>query len=160
MTATANEGRQMIRSFVDHEHEELLTGINHLHEVAWDLPSLAPQQASTRLWSVMRWVEETLRPHMAWEETWLFPTIDDRAQTRWATHLVRFDHRQIAKQAERLRANRTQLEQGPSGDAVTQVRCDLFGLEALLRANLEREETFLLPLLAREPEEWISEWRE
>jgi len=34
------------------------------------------------------------------------------------------------------------------------VRCDLFGLEALLRANLEREETFLLPLLEREAEEW------
>lgn len=160
MTATATEGRQMIRSFVDHEHEELLAGIDHLHEVAWDLPSLAPQQVSTRLWNVLHWVEETLQPHMAWEETWLFPSIDDRAQTRWATHLIRFDHRQIAKQAERLRTHRAQLQHGPSREAITEVRCDLFGLEALLRANLEREETFLLPLLASEPDEWASEWRD
>ena len=160
MTAIATEGRMMIRSFVDHEHQELISGIDHLHEVAWELPSLSAPQASTRLSRVLRWVEETLQPHMAWEETWLFATIDDRAQTRWATHLVRFDHRQIAKQAERLRGHGMQLEHGPSGAAITEVRCDLFSLEALLRANLEREEVFLLPLLERERDDLTPEWRD
>jgi iron-sulfur cluster repair protein YtfE (RIC family) len=160
MTATATEGRQMLRSFVQHEHVELISGIDRLHEVAWDLPNLSAPQMSTRLWSVLRWIEETLQPHMAWEERWLSPTIDDRARTRWATQLVRFDHRQIAKQAERLRMHRSELEHGRSGDAITEVRCDLFSLEALLRADLEREETFLLPLLEREAEEWTPEWRD
>lgn len=160
MTTLATESRQMIRSFVDHEHEELAAGIDRLHEVAWDLPSLSAPQMSTRLSSVLRWVEETLQPHMAWEERWLFPTIDDRAQTRWATRLVRFDHGQITKQAERLRTHRSQLEHGPAGDAIAEVRCDLFGLETLLRADLEREEIFLLPLLEREQEEWAPEWRD
>lgn len=160
MTAIEAEGRQMIRSFVDHEHEELLTGIDHLHELAWNLPNLSIGQLSTRLWNVMHWVDETLQPHMAWEEMTLFATIDDRAQTRWATRLVRFDHRQIAKQAERLRIHRSELDHGPSGDAITEVRCDLFALEALLRADLEREETFLLPLIERESEAWLPEWRD
>jgi hypothetical protein len=71
MTAIATDGRHMLRSFVDHEHEELISGIDRLHEVAWDLPSL----------------------------------------------------------------------------------------EALLRADLEREELFLLPLLDREQEAWAPEWR-
>jgi len=160
MTAIATEDREMIRSFVDHEHEELAAGIDRLHEVAWELPSLSAPQRTTRLRTVLHWIEETLQPHMAWEETWLFPRIDDRAQTRWATHLVRFDHRQIRHQAERLWAHRSELELGPSGDAVTEVRCDLFSLEALLRANLEREEAFLIPLLEQERTPWEPEWRD
>jgi iron-sulfur cluster repair protein YtfE (RIC family) len=160
MTALATEGRHMIRSFVDHEHEELAAGINRIHEVACELPGLAAGERSTSVSSVLRWVHETLQPHMAWEERWLFPTIDDRAQTRWATRLVRFDHRQITNQAERLRTHGSHLEGGPSGEAIAEVRCDLLGLEALLRANLEREEAFLLPLLEHDPESWAPEWRD
>jgi len=160
MTAIATEGREMLRSFMDHEHDELISGIDRLHDVAWDLPSLPAPQVSVRLLSVLRWLEETLQPHMAWEETWLFPTIDDGGRSRWAAQLVHFDHRQIAKQAERLRMHRSLLEHGRSGEAIAEVRCDLFGLEALLRADLEREETFLLPLLEREHEEWAPEWRD
>jgi iron-sulfur cluster repair protein YtfE (RIC family) len=160
MQTTATGGRQMIRSFVDHEHEELIGGIDRIHAVACELPTLSTPQMSARVEGVLRWVDQTLRPHMAWEETWLFPTIDDRVQTRWATRLVRFDHRQITQQAERLRAHRPRLEHGPSTEAIVEVRCDLFGLEALLRADLEREEAFLLPLLEREAEAWTPEWRD
>ncbi len=160
MTAVATESRQMIRSFVDHEHVELAAGIDHLHEVAWDLSSLPAPQASTRLWSVLRWVDETLLPHMAWEERWLLPTVEDRAPTGWTTRLVHFDHQQITKRAERLRMHHSQLEHDRSGDAITEVRCDLFSLEALLRADLEREEIFMLPLLEGQHEEWAPEWRD
>ena len=160
MTALATGGRQMLRSFVDHEHEELVDGIDRIHEVACELPTLSAPLKSVRIERILRWVDETLQPHMAWEETWLFPTIDDRAQTRWATRLVRFDHRQIAQQAERLRTHRAQLEHGSPSGAISDVRCDLFGLEALLRANLEREEAFLLPLLEQEAGTWTPEWRD
>ena len=47
----------------------------------------------------------------------------------------------------------------PSQDTVTLV-ADLSGLEALLRANVEREERFLLPLLESEAERWAPEWRD
>jgi iron-sulfur cluster repair protein YtfE (RIC family) len=153
-------GRQVIRAFVDHEHEELAGGIDRMHEVACELPTLSAPTITARVERVLRWVEETLKPHMAWEETWLFATIDERAQTRWATRLVRFDHRQITQQAERLRAHRSRLEHGPTGEMITEVRCDLFGLEALLRATIEREEALLLPLLEREGEAWTPEWRD
>jgi iron-sulfur cluster repair protein YtfE (RIC family) len=160
MTASATGGRQMIRSFVDHEHEELVGGIDRMHEVACRLPVLPAPQVTARIDGVLRWVDQTLKPHMAWEETWLFPTIDVRAQTRWATRLVRFDHRQITQQAEHLMSHRLRLQHGPSAEALDEVRSDLFGLEALLRANLEREEAFLLPLLEREADAWTPEWRD
>ena len=37
---------------------------------------------------------------------------------------------------------------------------DLSGLETLLRATVEREERFLLPLLESEAERWEPEWRD
>lgn len=160
MSTLAPGGGQMIRSFVDHEHEELTRGIDRMHEVACELPMLSAASKSARGERVLQWVEETLRPHMTWEETWLFPTIDDRPQTRWATRLARFDHRQIAHQAEQLRTHCSQLEHGPSADANEEIRGDLFGLEALLRATLEREEAFLLPLLEREAEAWTPDSRD
>ena len=160
MSAIGTGGRAMIRAFVDHEHHELAGGIDRIHDVACELPALSTPAMATRIDRVLRWVDETLQPHMAWEESSLYSTIDDRAQTRWATRLVRFDHRQIRQQADRLRAHRTGLQHGPSADTIVDLRCDLFALEALLRANLEREETFLLPLLEREAEEWTSEWRD
>lgn len=159
MTALETGSREMIRSFVDHEHHELAGGIDHIHEVACELPALSVPSMSSRIERVLHWVDTTLRPHMAWEESSLFAAIDDRAQTRWATRLIRFDHEQIRRQAERLRAHRSGLQHGPSSDTIVDVRCDLFALEALLRASLEREETFLLPLLEREGVAWASDWQ-
>jgi len=146
MTTTMTNGRQVIRAFVEHEHQELEAGIERIHRSAEDLPRLAVDQKSAAVTRVLRWVDEVLKPHMTWEETWLFPQIDDRERTPWATRLVRFDHRQIAQQAERLHAHTLGGERGTPGEARTLV-ADLSSLEALLRANLEREEQFLLPLL-------------
>jgi hypothetical protein len=37
-----------------------------------------------------------------------------------------------------------------AGDWQAETRCHLFGLEALLRAHIEREERYLIPLLEEE----------
>ena len=159
MTMTI-EGRAVIRSFVEHEHKELAAGIDRIHEVARDLPLLPVGQQSTQVGGVLHWVDQTLKPHMAWEESWLFPQIDGRARTPWATRLARFDHRQITDQAERLASHRHHLDHGPSTETLVEIRCDLWGLEALLRASLEREESVLLPVLEWEGDGWTPEWRD
>ena len=159
MTMTGTDGRQMVRTFVEHEHEELSAGIGRIHDLETDLPTLSVDQKSLRVARVIRWVDETLKPHMEWEESWLFPQIDDRVQTPWATRLVRFDHRQILDQAERLNADAVQHGHGRASEASTLI-ADLAGLEALMRANIELEERFLLPLLEREAERWTPEWRD
>ena len=159
MTSLASDSRTVIRSFVEHEHREVIAGIDHIHDVACDLPTLSPNQMSVHVGGVLRWVDQTLKPHIVWEEQWLFPTIDERADTPWATRLIRFDHRQILERAERISSDRSGLDHGPTSAAMTEIRSDLFALEALLRANVEREERFLLPLLELEAHPWTSEWR-
>jgi hemerythrin-like domain-containing protein len=37
---------------------------------------------------------------------------------------------------------------------------DLAGFEALIRAHIEREERFVMPLLEPEGDRWTSEWRD
>ena len=95
---------------------------------------------------------------MAWEESWLFPLIDARDSTSWTTRFVRFDHQQIAPKPS-VCARSPPVEPFRSRDTVTLI-ADLSGLETLLRANVEREERLLLPLLEAEAERWEPEWRD
>ncbi len=55
---------------------------------------LTPEQ-SVRVLGVLDWLERELEPHIAWEESWLYPEIDARTGTPWATRAARFDHGQI-----------------------------------------------------------------
>ena len=54
MTALATGGRQMLRSFVDHEHEELVDGIDRMHEVACELPTLSAPLKSVQIERILR----------------------------------------------------------------------------------------------------------
>ena len=71
---------------------------------------------------------------------------------------ARFDHQQITAQAERLHAH-SAAGSLPARDAAALI-ADLSGLEVLLRATVEREERFLLPLLESDSEGWEPEWRD
>lgn len=145
--STTMDGSTVVTSFIHHEHEELVAGIGGLRDLASELGRLPHDSQRARVDRLLRWADTVLRPHMAWEEAWLFPQLDQRAGLGWATQLVRFDHRQIDRQVSRLASHRRRLELGASKDTVGEISADLFGLEALLRANVEREEAFLLPML-------------
>jgi hemerythrin-like domain-containing protein len=159
MAGASTEGLQAVRTFVDHEHEELRAAIDWVHEVTEGLTHLPVDQRSASIRRVLHWVDADLRTHMAWEEAWLFPETDDRARPLWATRLVRFDHRQIAAQAERLREHCEYGSRLRSSDVSTLV-ADLAGFEALMRAHMDREERFLMPLLEPEGDRWTPEWRD
>lgn len=159
MAGAGTEGRQAIRVFAEHEHADLSAGIGRIHELGEELATLPVDQRAAGVRKVLHWVDEELKPHMAWEEHWLFPLIDARARTPWVTRYSRFDHRQIAAQAERLHAHSTAGSHFPTRDAVTLI-ADLSALETLLRATVEREERFLLPLIESEAERWEPEWRD
>ncbi len=158
MTAIT-EGRRAVRTFVDHEHQELRTAVGWIHELAEGMSRLPADQRSESIRRVLHWVDVDLKPHMAWEESWVLPNIDDHAMPHWAAGLVRFDHRQIAAQAERLRAHCASEDPIPSSDVSTLV-ADLAGFEALMRAHIEREERFVVPLLEPEGDRWTPEWRD
>ncbi len=145
---TRNAESEVLSAFVRHEHHDLAAGIERLHETGCELATIPADRVGPRITSILTWFERTVKPHMTWEETWLLPDVDRRAGTPWLAHLVRFDHRQIARRAERLVADRAHIEHGPGPEAIVETRCDLFSIEALLRAHIEREEQFLMPLLA------------
>jgi hemerythrin-like domain-containing protein len=136
--------------FAEHEHREIARGIDRIHEVARFVGSVAAPDVSIALLDVLDWIEMVLDPHAAWEDAWLYPQIDQRAGTPWATKLMTFEHHQIRAMARHLEADRERLHREPSRDQEVELRGHLFAIEALLRAHIEREERFLIPLLEDE----------
>jgi len=147
MATTKVHGTQAVWAFEEHEHLDLVRGINRIHDVACQVGRLPTPELSGHLRDILRWLDGTLDPHISWEEAWLYPEIEIRIGTPWATTAARFDHQQIREMAGRLRVDEPLLA---SHDAVdpAEIRCHLFSLEALVRAHIEREERFLIPLLA------------
>jgi hemerythrin-like domain-containing protein len=144
---TETRGTEAIWAFEEHEHRDLVRGINHIHEVACEIGSRTSTELSAHVLGVLDWLDRVLEPHIAWEEGWLCPEIDARTRTPWATRAARFDHQQLRSATGRLRTDQTLLRNRAAGDRQADTRCHLFGLEALLRAHIEREERFLIPLL-------------
>jgi hemerythrin-like domain-containing protein len=138
---------QAVWAFAEHEHLDLVRGINRVHDVACEIGRRPIPELSDHVLDVVRWLDGTLEPHIAWEEAWLYPEIDRRIGTQWATRAARFDHQQLREMATRLRADQRALSSHEGGERQVEARCHLFGLEALLRAHIEREERFLIPLL-------------
>jgi hemerythrin-like domain-containing protein len=134
-------------AFAEHEHRDLTPGIDRIHAVARAVGSIAPSDWSSAVLDVIDWVETVLRPHAAWEDAWLYPEIAGRAGSPWATKLMTFEHRQILELARKLEADRDLLGREPGRDERLEMQGYLFALEALLRAHIEREERFLIPLL-------------
>ena len=144
--ATAGDA-QGVWAFTEHEHRDLARGINQVHDVACEIGRTSTIDLSVDLLRVLRWLDGTLAPHVAWEEAWLYPEIDRRLGTPWATRAATFDHQQVRVMAARLRADQHLLGSHKAGDDLSEIRCHLFSLEALLRAHIDREERFLIPLL-------------
>ena len=135
--------------FASHEHVEMRRGIERIVEVA--RLHLSNEELSAGVLEVLYWVNHVLEPHAQWEDRWLYPEIDERAGTPWATKLMSFEHKQIRDAAAALAAARLALRERGTTDAAVEVRGRLFALDAILRAHMAREERFLLPLLDIDP---------
>lgn len=145
------------RSFLDHEHRDLRPGLDRIHDVARAVGTLAAPDLSIVLLDVLDWVEGVVVPHAAWEDAWLYPEPDQRAGTPWATKLMRYEHHQINVAASRLEADRERLRHEPDHDQACELIGHLTALETLLRAHIEREERFLVPLLDEPGERMAGE---
>ena len=105
MAGANAEGRAAMRDVAEHEHGDLAVGICRIHELGEELAAMSVDQRAAGIHKVLHWVEADLKPHMAWEERWLFPLIDGRTRTRWATRYAQFGRRRITGQAKRLVAH-------------------------------------------------------
>jgi iron-sulfur cluster repair protein YtfE (RIC family) len=145
MTSGADEDRA-VWAFAEHEHVDLARGIDRIHDVACAV-GLPTPELSGRVLDILRWLDDTLGPHIAWEDGWLFPEIDARSGYQATTIAARFEHRQIRELIAQLRADHARLDHRDLRETDAASRSDLFRLEALIRAHLKREERFLFPLL-------------
>jgi hypothetical protein len=137
-------------AFAEHEHSDLARGIDHVHDIACQASRLPRPELSSHVLDVLRWFDGTLEPHLAWEEAWLYPEIDRRTGSPWLTRAAGFDHRQIRTVADKLRADELVLGGHAGTDGHADSVCHLFTLTALLRAHIEREERFLIPILVED----------
>lgn len=147
MTVELRQGREVERRFLEAEHRDLVPGIARIEETAGLAGSLAAQDLSAALRSLLDWLERPFRSHCDWEDSWLYPTLDGIAGTAWATRSMRFDHRQIQELVGRLEIDWELLRREPTHRHLVDLRARLYGLHALVRAHIEREERFLVPLL-------------
>lgn len=137
-----------VSAFAGHEHRELRRGIEQIHEIGCGADDHLPHAVASRVLWILGWLDETLDPHLAWEEAWLYAEVEARTGTPWVTHAARFDHRRIREAAGRLRDDWPYLIGARPGEHLAEVRCHLFALVALLRSHLDREDQLILPLLA------------
>lgn len=135
------------RRFVEQEHREIARGIGRIQEVAELAGSLAARDLSASLRSLVRWLETSLAPHAAWEDQWLYPRLVDRVGSEWPATMLRFEHAQIRRAIVAVEMDLDGLRHEPEHRQLIQLRADLYCLDALIRAHLEREDQFLLPAL-------------
>ena len=145
---------QASRAFTEHQHRELKRGIDHIHDLACQIEGWVTPDLAICVRDLLRWLDRELEPHVAWEESWLYPEIDAQTGSPWATRAARFDHHQIREAAARVRVDEDILLGGGTHELLSDLRCHLLGLEALLRAHIEREERYLIPLL--DEGTWVS----
>ncbi|HTS14892.1 MAG TPA: hemerythrin domain-containing protein [Candidatus Sulfotelmatobacter sp.] len=139
-------------AFTEHEHRELAHGLDRIHDVACGIGGWVEPDLSGRVLEILTWLERDLEPHVAWEESWLYPQLEARTGSPWVTRFARFDHHQIRDMAARVGADQERLHAEGKPTQLPELKCHLFSLEALLRAHLEREERYLIPLLEEEPD--------
>jgi iron-sulfur cluster repair protein YtfE (RIC family) len=134
-------------AFAQHEHVDLRPGLDRLHDVALRAAHLPIPELSQAVHESLGWATRVLAPHAAWEDAWLYPGIDQREATGWATRTMRFEHHQIRRLVDALRVQRAALLDHEGVHDPAAVTAALVALETLIRAHIEREERFLIPLL-------------
>jgi hemerythrin-like domain-containing protein len=134
-------------AFARHEHADLRPGLDHIHDLALRAAHLPTTELSSAVHGVLGWTSRVLAPHAAWEDAWLYPSIDRHAPSGWATRTMRFEHHQIRRLVDELRVQRLDLLAHDGVHDHSAVGAALIAVETLVRAHIEREERFLIPLL-------------
>ena len=93
------------------------------------------------------WLRRDLLPHAAWEEAWLYPSLDREAGSPWTTRALRIEHQQIRELAVQLDREFDELNQHWNHRIVVELVAAMARLEALINAHLAQEDRFVLPLL-------------
>ena len=144
MTApiTAGESR-----FEAQEHRDLTLGLTRIEDLIEHAADLGSDALWARLHDTLRWLDREVRPHMAWEDRWLYPHLDEIAGTPWATRSAHMEHRQIERMIATLEADSERWLGHATPATRTEILQHLGAVRVVMATHVEREERLLLPLL-------------
>lgn len=134
-TTGASPATQPLRD----EHRALLPEIGSLRAAADAVGTPAGDEAFER---ACRLLERHLLPHLEAEEAALYPTID-RLSGPHATATMWHDHDEIRRRVAELRG----LHPAVGISAKNDLRAALYGLDAIVRLHVAKEEALHYPLL-------------
>ena len=123
------------------EHRALLPELASVRAAA---DAVGTAAASEQLERAHRLLVRHLIPHMIAEEAVLYPAIDRLAGSS-ATTTLRRDHDEIRRRIAQLDNKLS----GADTDHDSEVRAALYGLDAIVRLHLAKEEELYFPLLDR-----------
>ena len=135
------------RRFAVHEHRDLAFGLAEMDDAIERATELSVTDLWARLYRILTWIEHDLRPHIAWEDAWLYARIDERTGTPWATRSARAEHRQIEALATALDADVERLLEHRTPRFAADAIAHLSAIRAVVGGHVEREERLLLPVL-------------
>ena len=133
--------------FAAQEHRQLAAGLAQIGEIIERSSDLTSPELWAGLHRALGWLERELKPHLTWEDTWLYPQLDKLAGTPWATKLLHFEHRQIEALVAALESDSERWLHRSTPRTNAELVAHLSAIRALIAAHIEREERFLLPLL-------------
>ena len=125
------------------EHQELLEHLEHMAVTARELPGLSEAERAERVDRVIGFLRHTLLPHAKAEEETLYPEWALLVGFAGAALPMVHDHEAIVEGVERL-------ERTEAGDAAALQEL-LYGLYALIRIHLRKEEDLILPVFDASP---------
>ena len=140
------------------EHSELVARIELLRTVADSIGSAPAESIREGVGQAYTFLLHQLIPHAQAEEQVWYPTVGRLLRTVEATDTMSRDHLEVIRLTEELEALRLHLFYAPLSESDEQaLRRVLYGLYAIIKLHLAKEEEIYLPLLeARLPVEEVD----
>ena len=141
---------------VREEHRELVARIEVVRTVADSIGSVAIEPLRESIGHVYSFLIHQLIPHAQAEEQVFYPTVGRVLRAVEATETMSRDHLEIIRLTEELETLRLRLFYEPLSQSEEQaLRRVLYGLYAIIKLHLAKEEEIYVPILeARlQPEE-------
>lgn len=130
------------------EHRELLPEIERLRATADDLATVPSQSTIGQLDALIGFLRTQLIPHARAEEKVLYPDIARHLGSARATATMNADHEEVVRLVTELSELRDGVHGGSANRAhAIALRRVLYGLYAILKLHLAKEEDLYLPIL-------------
>lgn len=144
MSPSAPRATETLRA----EHAHIRRDAAHLPRVAAGLAGWTAPDTPDQLQQVRGFLSGRLLPHAASEEAVLYPLLDKVMGAELSTATMVADHAEIRDRADALTALVTAVGQGPPSHGEAEaLREHLYGLWAIVRLHLDKEEAILFSLL-------------